>query len=130
MAENKTGRAVSQDDWKRTQVRMPQEQYESLMDYAEKNNLSLNTAMLELMDLGLKSKIEGKSGRSIYFNDLNCVEDYENEPLMDRQVKCEQMISHFFYENPQYELINIETLNNGEKIRYWYSIPRSESIRD
>ncbi len=70
MADPKTGRAVSQDDWKRTQVRMPQEQYEELMSYAEKNNLSLNTAMLELMDLGLKSKVEGKSGRSIYFNDL------------------------------------------------------------
>lgn len=130
MVDNKTGRAVTQDDWKRTQIRMPQDQYESLMNYAEQNNLSLNTAMIELMELGLKSKFEGKSGRSIYFNDLNCIEDYENEPLMERQIKCEKLISEFFYENPQYELINIETLNNGEKIRYWYSIPRSESYRD
>ena len=130
MVDNKTGRAVTQDDWKRTQIRMPQDQYESLMNYAEQNNLSLNTAMIELMELGLKSKFEGKSGRSIYFNDLNCIEDYENEPLMERQVRCEKLISQVFYENPQYELINIETLNNGEKIRYWYSIPRSESFRD
>lgn len=130
MVDNKTGRAVTQDDWKRTQIRMPQDQYESLMHYAEQNNLSLNTAMIELMELGLKSKFEGKSGRSIYFNDLNCIEDYENEPLMERQVRCEKLISEVFYENPQYELINIETLNNGEKIRYWYSIPRSESFRD
>lgn len=130
MVDNKTGRAVTQDDWKRTQIRMPQDQYESLMNYAEQNNLSLNTAMIELMELGLKSKFEGKSGRSIYFNDLNCIEDYENEPLMERQVRCEKLISQVFYENPQFELINIETLNNGEKIRYWYSIPRSESYRD
>jgi hypothetical protein len=130
MVDNKTGRAVTQDDWKRTQIRMPQDQYESLMNYAEQNNLSLNTAMIELMELGLKSKFEGKSGRSIYFNDLNCIEDYENEPLMERQVRCEKLISEVFYENPQYELINIETLNNGEKIRYWYSIPRNESYRD
>ncbi|USE84365.1 hypothetical protein [Acinetobacter tibetensis] len=130
MAENKTGRAVSQDDWKRTQVRMPQEQYESLMDYAEKNNLSLNTAMLELMDLGFKSKVEGKSGRSIYFNDVNCIEDYPKEPLQERTARVEQMISRIFYDNPEYQLINIETLNDGKKIRYWYSIPRGESFRD
>ncbi|GJC32653.1 hypothetical protein KAM398_26560 [Acinetobacter sp. KAM398] len=130
MSENKTGRAVSQDDWKRTQVRMPQEQYEALMSYAEKNNLSLNTAMLELMDLGLKSKEEGKSGRSIYFNDLNCVEDVRQIPLVKQQENLTAKISQLFSENPQYQLINIETLNNGEKIRYWYSIPRSESFRD
>lgn len=123
-------RTLNQDDWKRTQVRMPQEQYEALMNYAEKNNLSLNTAMLELMDLGLKSKIEGKSGRSIYFNDLNCVEDYPKEPLHERTARVEQIISRLFYEHPEYQLINIETLNDGKKIRYWYSIPRKESFRD
>jgi hypothetical protein len=130
MAENKTGRAVSQDDWKRTQVRMPQEQYESLMDYAEKNNLSLNTAMLELMDLGFKSKVEGKSGRSIYFNDINCVEDLKEMSLREQQEQATAMISDLFHRNHQYQLINIETLNDGMKIRYWYSIPRSESFRD
>ncbi|TCB36828.1 hypothetical protein E0H82_03720 [Acinetobacter sp. ANC 4910] len=130
MVENKTGRAVSQDDWKRTQVRMPQEQYEELMSYAEKNNLSLNTAMLELMDLGLKSKNEGKSGRSIYFNDLNCVEDTRKVPLAKQQEEVTAMISDLFYRHSQYQLINIETLNEGKKIRYWYSIPRRESFRD
>lgn len=53
MADPKTGRAVSQDDWKRTQVRMPQDQYEAIMEYAEKNNISLNTSMIHLMDIGL-----------------------------------------------------------------------------
>lgn len=130
MVDNKTGRAVTQDDWKRTQIRMPQDQYESLMHYAEQNNLSLNTAMIELMELGLKSKIEGKSGRSIYFNDLNCIEDYPKQPLHERTARAEKMISDLFYRNPQYQLINIETLNDGKKIRYWYSIPRSESFRD
>lgn len=130
MTENKTGRAVSQEDWKRTQVRMPQEQYDSLMSYAEKNNLSLNTAMLELMDIGLQSKVSGKSGRAVYFNDISCLEEYKKEPLHSRTQRVEQMISRIFYDNPQFELINIETINNGEKIRYWYSIPRSESFRD
>ncbi|WP_151828394.1 hypothetical protein [Acinetobacter oleivorans] len=56
MADPKTGRAVSQDDWKRTQVRMPQDQYEAIMEYAEKNNVSLNTAMINLMDKGLTAE--------------------------------------------------------------------------
>lgn len=45
-----------QDDWKRTQVRMPQGQYDAVMRYAEENNLSLNTAMLDLMDKGLNHR--------------------------------------------------------------------------
>lgn len=123
-------RPLNQDDWKRTQVRIPQDKYELLMTYAERNNLSLNTAMLELMEVGLNSKIEGKSGRSIYFNDLNCIEDYPKEPMHERTARVEKMISRLFYEHPEYQLINIETLNEGKKIRYWYSIPRSESFRD
>lgn len=53
MMNPRDGRAVNQEGWKRTQVRMPQEQYKAIMEYAEQNNLSLNTAMLELMDKGL-----------------------------------------------------------------------------
>lgn len=48
------GRTLTQDDWKRTQIRMPQDLYADLMQYAEKNNISLNSAMIELMDKGLE----------------------------------------------------------------------------
>lgn len=61
MADPKTGRAISQDDWKRTQVRMPQEQYKAVMNYAEHNNLSLNTAMLELMDKGIGNQSDNEA---------------------------------------------------------------------
>lgn len=53
MVNPKTGRVVSQDDWKRTQVRMPQEQYEAIVEYAAEHELSLNSAMIELMNKGL-----------------------------------------------------------------------------
>lgn len=42
-----------QDEWKRTQLRIPHDQYEAVMVYAEKNNLSLNSAILDLIDKGL-----------------------------------------------------------------------------
>ena len=51
-----------QEDWKRTQIRIPLNTYESIVEYAEKNNLSLNTAMLELVEKGLA--IEGSGGRA------------------------------------------------------------------
>lgn len=45
---------LNQDDWKRTQVRMPQEQYQAVVDYANDNKMSLNSAIIDLVDKGLK----------------------------------------------------------------------------
>lgn len=53
-----TSRIQNQDDWKRTQVRIPQEQYQAVADYAQERNLSLNSAMLELLDKGLQNPIQ------------------------------------------------------------------------
>ncbi|WP_151706668.1 hypothetical protein [Acinetobacter sp. TUM15064] len=50
---NEKTRVQNQDDWKRTQIRIPIGLYGDLVEYAEQNNLSLNTAMIELMDKGL-----------------------------------------------------------------------------
>lgn len=47
-------RTQNQDDWKRTQIRMPQEQYEDIAAYAENKDISLNTAMIELLDNALR----------------------------------------------------------------------------
>ncbi|AKG07056.1 hypothetical protein AAX06_01400 [Moraxella bovoculi] len=44
---------LNQDDWKRTQVRMPQEQYQAVVDYANDNKMSLNSAIIDLVDKGL-----------------------------------------------------------------------------
>lgn len=129
---NERSRIQNQDEWKRTQLRVPQDDYNKIVEYAELNKMSLNTAILNLLDIGLNTAAaETKTtGRSIYFQDMNCIEDYPKEPLHERTARVERMISEIFYRNPQYQLINIETLNDGKKIRYWYSIPRSESFRD
>lgn len=47
-------RPLNQDDWKRTQVRMPQSLYNALQNYAKENELSLNSAMLALCEKGLE----------------------------------------------------------------------------
>jgi hypothetical protein len=122
-----------QDDWKRTQIRIPIGLYEDVAQHAERHNLSLNYAMLELMDRGIHSispKSKNTDARSIYFGEFNCGDDIREVPLVKQQENITAVISDIFCRNPQYQLINIETLDNGEKIRYWYSIPRNESFRD
>lgn len=52
---NDKTRVQNQDDWKRTQIRIPVGLYGDVTEYAKKNNLSINTAMLFLMDRGLLS---------------------------------------------------------------------------
>lgn len=129
---NERSRIQNQDEWKRTQLRVPQDDYNKIVEYAELNKMSLNTAILNLIDIGLNTSIEQAktTGRSIYFNDINCVDDTRKVPLARQQEEVTAMISDLFYRHPQYQLINIETLNDGKKIRYWYSIPRNESFRD
>ncbi|MEN3978470.1 hypothetical protein [Acinetobacter sp. CWB-B33] len=122
-----------QDDWKRTQIRIPIGLYEDVAQHAERHNLSLNYAMLELMDRGIhsiSSKNKNTDARSIYFGEFTCDDDIREVPLVKQQEKITAVISDIFFKNPQYQLLNIETLDNGEKIRYWYSIPRGESFRD
>lgn len=122
-----------QDDWKRTQIRIPIGLYEDVAQHAERHNLSLNYAMLELMDRGIHSispKNKNTDARSIYFGEFTCDDDIREVSLVKQQENITAVISDIFCKNPQYQLINIETLDNGEKIRYWYSIPKSESFRD
>jgi len=122
-----------QDDWKRTQIRIPIGLYEDVAQHAERHNLSLNYAMLELMDRGIHSispKNKNTDARSIYFGEFTCDDDIREAPLVKQQENITAVISDIFCRNPQYQLINIETLNDGKKIRYWYFIPRGESFRD
>jgi hypothetical protein len=44
---------VVQKDWKRTQLRLPFSHYEAVLAYADSNNLSINSAILELIDKAL-----------------------------------------------------------------------------
>jgi len=110
-------------------IRLSQELKSILEERSKSNNRTMNGEIVNILEQALLNT-NADSGRSIYFQDMNCIEDYPKEPLHERTARVERMISDVFYRNPQYQLINIETLNDGKKIRYWYSIPRSESFRD
>lgn len=46
-------RTLNQNNWKRTQVRLPQPLYDNVFEYAEKHGISLNQAMIELLEKSL-----------------------------------------------------------------------------
>jgi len=64
-------RAITQDDWKRSQIRMPQDKYDEIMGYAKNNNLSFNSAVLELLDKALNSESQKRGG-------LNLIEEKDD----------------------------------------------------
>ncbi|OPH36633.1 hypothetical protein [Moraxella lacunata] len=43
----------TQDTWKRSQIRLPPSLHQAVVDYANDNKMSLNTAIVELLDNGL-----------------------------------------------------------------------------
>ena len=54
---NEITRIQNQDSWKRTQFRIPQDLYIAIVEYAKVNNLSLNSAMIYLIEKGME-KVE------------------------------------------------------------------------
>lgn len=109
MADPKTGRVVSQDDWKRTQVRMPQEQYEAIVEFADENNLSLNSAMIDLMSKGFASLNEASLGYELDFKhfplNFENMESKQDNPLLK--------VKEFFSQNSQFKVINIDSTEEG-----------------
>ncbi|WEV48108.1 hypothetical protein OZX61_07365 [Acinetobacter sp. ESL0695] len=58
-------RPQNQDDWKRTQIRIPQNQYQEVLKYAEGEELSLNSALIDLIEKGLTIKNSSVSAEEI-----------------------------------------------------------------
>lgn len=54
MTASKMGRTLTQDTWKRSQVRLPQTLYDEIFEYAENQGISLNQAIIDLAGKGLK----------------------------------------------------------------------------
>ncbi len=70
LAMRERTRIQNQDDWKRTQIRIPLGLYEDLVEHAKKNDISINTAMLFLMDKGLLMESSNATIENIPTEDL------------------------------------------------------------
>lgn len=105
-----------QVDHVRTQVRMPPALHDALSAYAADKGISLNTAIIMMVESGLKSHDTENS--SIVFG------TYSGVTLEQAAV----FITDFFQRNPTYKLINIETTSQTG-VRYWYTFPKKEDGR-
>lgn len=52
----------TQDTWKRSQVRLPNSLYDVVIKYAKDKNMSLNTAIVHLLDIALVAETERIQG--------------------------------------------------------------------
>lgn len=112
-------RTQNQDDWKRTQVRIPQDQYDDIVAYAENKEISLNTAMIELMDNGLKAaesrvdpadldvrifKLKNGMKRLVYGKLLNAFELDFSQNLTDLREDIETSLNILKHSKLKYRL--------------------------
>ncbi|MFA9487066.1 MULTISPECIES: hypothetical protein [unclassified Moraxella] len=81
---NTTELLQNQDAWKRSQVRLPISLYQAVVKYAEDKNMSLNTAIIHLLDIGLVKENERiQSVRELYrlIGEVNeRIQAIENQP--------------------------------------------------
>lgn len=85
---NDKTRVQNQDDWKRTQIRIPLDLYDAIVSYAETHSLpSINSAMLELMNEGIEfSKMYSEKNELDYLNEIIEIRNkYSN--LQDKSIK-------------------------------------------
>ena len=85
---NDKTRVQNQEDWKRTQIRIPLELYDAIVSYAETQGLSsINSAMLELMEEGIEfSKTCSKKNELGYLNEIIKLQKKCSD-LQDRAIK-------------------------------------------
>lgn len=126
MNSDKVKRAITQEDWKRTQLRIPNELYENTLQYAEKNNISLNTAVLEFIENGLiteSTSTQGKNIDYIFFPDVSSNNEYARKTALPQ-------IRAFFSANSSYELITIESKSDGFICWYYNTGEKIPEIND
>lgn len=127
-----------QTNFIKTQVRLPPEVHQLLVDFAGEHEYSLNSAIIELIKKGVSDNqptatnlsSNEESSKSIIFGEFNCIHDEREIPLPKQQEYIAIKISDFFSRYPQYKLINIESLDKGRKFRYWYYFPKKEDGRN
>ena len=80
---NSTELLQNQDTWKRSQVRLPNSLHQVVVQYANNQNMSLNTAIIHLLDIGLTSdtqRVEGFRELKRLLNEANAkIQALENQ---------------------------------------------------
>lgn len=108
-----------QIDSHRMQLRLPVAAYEMTSSYADEQGLSLNGAIIDLVEKGLNTLNDASLGYELGF---------EFFPLKYDQKRSENpllKVKEFFSNNSQYKLINVDSVEEG--IVCWFYKNNSES---
>lgn len=96
-----------QIDSHRMQVRLPMVAYEMTSHYAEEQGLSLNGAIIDLVEKGLNTLNDASLGYELDFKYFPL--EYGQQPTDNPLLK----VKEFFSNNPQYKLINVDSVEDG-----------------
>jgi|GEM_PF-5702131 len=108
-----------QIDSHRMQLRLPIAAYEMTSNYAEEQGLSLNGAIIDLVEKGLNTLNDASLGYELGFEFFPLKYDQEHSvnPLLK--------VKEFFSNNSQYRLINVDSVEEG--IVCWFYKNNSEN---
>lgn len=111
-----------QNQTHRLQLRLPSQSYDQVVDYAEEQDLTINGAITEIINLGLESVNMVSKGHTItskmfYFDDK-----FEGDARRQRS-RANSNMSDFFAKYSEYLIINFQLLSDG--ILCWYYKPNN-----
>ncbi|MBC9229197.1 toxin-antitoxin system HicB family antitoxin [bacterium SPL81] len=115
-------RPLNQENWKRTQVRLPPELHDEIINFAASKDISLNNAMLELLSAGIENFNENSKGyklSSILFHP----EDGTYTDQKQLRAKANTKANNFFNKNKEYKPINFQLIEEG--LMCWYHKPKT-----
>lgn len=96
-----------QIDSHRMQLRLPVAAYEMTSSYADEQGLSLNGAIIDLVEKGLSTLNDASLGYELGFEFFPL--KYGQEPSENPLLKVKEFFSH----NSQYKLINVDSVEEG-----------------
>lgn len=113
-------RPLNQENWKRTQVRLPPELHDGIINFAARKDVSLNTAMLELFSVGLENfngNAKGYKLSSVLFQPEEGT--YESNKQM--REKANFKANKFFENHEEYKPVNFQLVEDG--LMCWFLKP-------
>lgn len=134
-----------QKDWTKTQLRLPPDLHPLVKQYAKDNDLSMNTAIVELLKqalkpptqtiapVGIATQIPIKNSKRYIFTEWRYTESYDPNARLEHNEKARMagcaFLTRFFKDHPEHQFVKLENItsldNKGREIidglRVWYT---------
>lgn len=119
-----------QKNFVKTQIRIPTELHQLIIEFSENYDISMNTAIIDALEAGLivAAETNNKTGtpmmRSLQRMALFCG-DYNGNSYEESML----LVNNFFQQHPEYNLINLQIKPDAKSVYFFYEIPVHEDKR-